>query len=70
MDLGPLAELPDWYWRVPYVSERVPGVLPRGQLMRGANCQLWAYEVLDHFGFAVPDLRSDDLWHVTVAAQR
>ena len=28
------------------------------------------YEVLDHFGFTLPDLRSDDLWFDTSATER
>jgi hypothetical protein len=43
--------------------------VPRNELRHGANCQLWAYEVLDYFGFVLPDLRSDDLWHDTSATQ-
>jgi hypothetical protein len=68
--LGPLAALPHWYWEVPYVGNRFPGAVPRGQLGEGANCQLWAYEVLDHFGFAVPDHRSDELWYDKLATRR
>lgn len=62
MGLGPLQTLPDWFWQVPYVGDRYPGAVPRGQLALGANCQLWAYEVLAHFGHIVADLRSDELW--------
>jgi len=28
----------------------------------GANCQLYAYTFLRHFGFVIPDFRSSDLW--------
>ncbi len=70
MDLGPLAALPDWYWDVPYVAARFPGAVPRGQLALGANCQLWAYEVLDYLGLAVPNYRSDELWYDTSATRR
>jgi hypothetical protein len=69
VDLGPLADLPRWYWQVPYVGERFPGSVPRTELGQGANCQLWAYEVLGYFGFGMPDFRSDDLWHDTSATQ-
>lgn len=55
---------------MPYAGERVPGQVPRGDLARGANCQLWAYEVLARFGLVVPDLRSDELWHDTSATMR
>jgi cell wall-associated NlpC family hydrolase len=28
----------------------------------GANCQQYAYTVLRHYGFLIPDFRSSDLW--------
>lgn len=62
VELGPLAALPRSYWDVPYVGARHPGAVPRGEVDKGANCQLWAYEVLAHFGLHLPDLRSDELW--------
>lgn len=64
--------VPKWFWQVPYVAARYPGAVPRGALREGANCQLWAYELLAHFGFFVPDLRSYELWHdkeATVAVE-
>ncbi len=67
VDLGPLAGLPHRYWAVPYVGARHPGAVSRGELDEGANCQLWAYEVLAHLGFQLPDLRSDELWHDDVS---
>lgn len=70
MALGPLTALPREYWDVPYNGARYPGAVARGELHRGANCQLWAYELLDYLGFTVPDLRSDDLWRDTVATRR
>lgn len=36
--------------------ERVPGIAA------GANCQLFAYAVLAHFGRQVPAVRSSELW--------
>lgn len=60
--LGPLQDLPTWMWAVPYRGNRVPGIARRDTVRDGANCQLWAYAVLDHFGIDVPDLRSDELW--------
>jgi hypothetical protein len=47
------------------VGARFPGsaaVLARPGLAQGANCQLFAYEVLRHFGLAAPALRSGELW--------
>lgn len=69
MRLGSLLDLPAQYWEVPYVAARYPGSVPRGDVHRGANCQLWAYEVLAWFGFAMPDLRSDDLWNDTTSTR-
>jgi cell wall-associated NlpC family hydrolase len=62
-----LADLPAWFWDVPHVSERFPGAVPRSELRKGGNCQLFAYEVLAHFGHRIPDLRSDELWRDTTA---
>lgn len=62
LPLGPLEELPGWMWAVPYRGDRVPGVALRKTVRDGANCQLWAYAVLGHFGVDVPALRSDELW--------
>ena len=57
-----LRDVPSWYWDVPYDADRYPGAVPRGELALGANCQLFAYEVLSTFGIAIPDLRSAELW--------
>jgi hypothetical protein len=69
VDLGPLASLPAWHWTVAYSGRCPPGKVPRSEIRQGANCQLWAYEVLANFGFVIPDLRSDDLWHDTQATR-
>jgi hypothetical protein len=60
-----MIELPDSFWEVRYVGARYPGspaVRARPGLAEGANCQLFAYEVLRHFGLQPPDLRSSELW--------
>jgi hypothetical protein len=64
---GLLARLPHWYWDVPYMYERHPGVAT--DLRSGANCQLFAYAVLAHFGRTVPPLRSSNLWEDTTATK-
>ncbi|MFF1908736.1 hydrolase [Kitasatospora sp. NPDC058218] len=61
----PAFALPESLWDVPYAGARYPGspaVAERPGLAAGANCQLYAYAVLAHFGCAVPPLRSSDLW--------
>lgn len=68
-----LPRLPTAFWTVPYVGSRFPGsaaVAERPGLAAGANCQLFAYAVLRHFGLAPPALRSSDLWHDTEATVR
>lgn len=65
-----LARLPAAFWTVPYVASRFPGaptVNERPGLAAGGNCQLFAYEVLRHFGLAPADLRSRELWDDTAS---
>ncbi len=68
-----LRQLPPVFWTVPYVGSRFPGssaVADRPGLEAGANCQLFAYEVLRHFGLTPPDLRSSELWADTESTTR
>ncbi|MET9604948.1 hydrolase [Streptomyces sp. NPDC006512] len=63
-----LASLPDAFRTVRYAASRYPGspaVSRLPGLAPGANCQLFAYEVLRHFGRYVPPLRSSELWDDT-----
>jgi hypothetical protein len=56
------AHLPAEFLTVPYRSERFPGAPGVTGVADGANCQLYAYAVLAHFGRYVPPLRSSELW--------
>ena len=63
MDRGVLAQLPEWFWGVPYDGARIPGSSDDDRdLVRGANCQMWAFGVLAWFGQVIPPFRSDELW--------
>jgi cell wall-associated NlpC family hydrolase len=65
-----LLRLPAELWTVPYDGSRFPGAATltvQPGLLAGANCQLFAYEVLRHFGLAPPALRSAELWNDTKA---
>jgi hypothetical protein len=65
--------LPAAFWAVRYVAARYPGspaVAERPGLADGANCQLYAYEVLRYFGLDPPFLRSSELWADTEATVR
>jgi len=46
---------------VRYDGARDPGAADSAELTEGANCQLFAYALLLHFGRSVPPLRSSDL---------
>ncbi|MEV8037995.1 hydrolase [Streptomyces sp. NPDC002742] len=68
-----LHQLPAAFWTVPYVGSRFPGapeVADLPGLEEGANCQLFACEVLRHFSLVPPDLRSSELWADTQATVR
>lgn len=68
-----ITALPAEFWTVRYEGSRFPGaaaVAARPGLAAGANCQLYAYEVLRHFGLNPPDLRSSELWSDTEATVR
>src|SRR5262245_29518377 len=68
-----LARLPADLWDTPYVGSRFPGssaVDDSSGLAAGANCQLFAYEVLRLFGFHPAPLRSRELWADTDLTER
>ncbi len=55
-------EIPNRFTKVKYVSSRIPGVDNESDLTLGANCQLFAYNLLRYFGLKPPCLRSSELW--------
>lgn len=67
------ARLPEGIWGTPYVGRRFPGsraVTEKPGLAEGANCQLFAYEVLRHCSLTLPGWRSSDLWDDTGLTER
>ena len=54
-------EIPPEYRCIPYDSDRHPRSA-EFDFSQGANCQLWAYALLEHFGLEVPPFRSSELW--------
>ena len=54
--------IPNHFWDVRYNSDHFPGAQNVRGVDGGANCQQYAYTVLRHFGFEIPDFRSSDLW--------
>ncbi|HVW03296.1 MAG TPA: NlpC/P60 family protein [Planctomycetaceae bacterium] len=54
--------IPVHFYKVVYDYERYPGAPGVNGLEGGANCQLFAYELIRHFGRTIPDFRSRELW--------
>ena len=54
--------IPNRFFEVKYVSARVPGCENQSVLSLGANCQVFAYELLRENGLDVPNARSSELW--------
>jgi len=57
-----LFEIPPRFVNVHYDGLRIPDVENQSDLTLGANCQLYAYELLRYFGKHPPSLRSSELW--------
>ncbi|GAA5159235.1 hypothetical protein GCM10023321_40090 [Pseudonocardia eucalypti] len=55
---------------MPYAGWAYPGAPAPGPIEHGANCQRYAYAVLELFGIRLPALRSSDLWADTVYTDR
>lgn len=54
--------IPAHFLSIPYNAAIAPGVVHLADLSTGANCQVFAYALLAHFGIAFPPLRSSELW--------
>jgi lipoprotein Spr len=65
-----MLEIPAFFWTVEYDGENFPRESVGYQLTGGANCQVFAYAILQHFGIAIPPLRSSDLWSDTRFTRR
>ncbi|MCI4667393.1 MAG: C40 family peptidase [Bacteroidia bacterium] len=53
--------LPPDFFKIHYKGTIYPGV-SFGNILEGANCQVFAYEVLKLNGISIPPLRSSELW--------
>ena len=51
---------------IPYKAAQFPGAPGASGVEGGTNCQQYAYTVLRHFRFVIPDFRSSELWDDTL----
>lgn len=58
--------IPQKFLDARYDASKYPGSANCTGVENGANCQYFAYELLRHYGYVVPDLRSSDLWEDTI----
>jgi lipoprotein Spr len=65
-----VAGIPDSFWRMTYAGARYPGAPTLQDDLESGNCQVFAYQLLRHFGRVVPDLRSSELWDDHLATER
>lgn len=55
--------IPNYFFDVPYKGSCYPGSPTLGDFRVGANCQVFVYQLLAHFGYPMlPDFRSSELW--------
>jgi cell wall-associated NlpC family hydrolase len=62
--------IPIHFFDTYYDGSKFPGSSTCGGIQNGANCQYFAYELLRHFGFTVPDLRSSNLWKDKISTKK
>lgn len=60
-----MIHIPNNFLTVKYKGARIPGVENQADLTLGANCQVFAYELLRVNGLDAPNLRSSELWSDT-----
>ena len=70
MDVSMPNPLPVGFESVHYVSSRIPGVASASDMSLGANCQLYAYQILKQHGLVLPDFRSSELWADTTYTEQ
>lgn len=57
-----ILEIASFFWKIPYKASHYPGNPIATDFRSGANCQLFAYELLAYYGKKLPPFRSSDLW--------
>jgi len=61
---SPIA-IPERFRDVRYNADHFPGAPDSNGVEGGANCQQYAFSLLRHYGFEIPNLRSSEVWSDT-----
>ena len=61
--------IPAEFLTTTYDPSRTPGVANQSDLALGANCQVFAYELLRVNGLDLPNFRSSELWEDSLHTQ-
>jgi cell wall-associated NlpC family hydrolase len=56
-------DIPPEFLKVPYNGANFPGAADFDGFTTGANCQVFAYAFLAHYGIELPPFRSSELWN-------
>lgn len=65
-----MIQVPHQFFTVRYSAKHFPGTERSAGILKEANCQLFAYELLRYFGKYIPDFRSSNLWEDNIWTQR
>ena len=57
-----MLDIPAYFFDISYKGSQYPGNPALQDIRYGANCQLFAYELLKHYGKPLPPFRSSELW--------
>ncbi|MEM6831949.1 MAG: cell wall hydrolase, partial [Bacteroidota bacterium] len=64
-------EIPQYFFETKYNGQHYPGAQGVNGLKGGANCQVFVYQLLIHFGYnPLPDFRSSELWEDTAFTEK
>ncbi|MGH1337307.1 MAG: NlpC/P60 family protein [Aureispira sp.] len=64
-------DIPPYFFDIPYKGSCYPGSPKLGDFRVGANCQVFVYQLLLHFGRPLlPDFRSSELWEDSIYTQQ
>ncbi len=63
-------DIPQRFFDVEYKTDRIPGVKDPSDFSLGANCQVFAYELLRVNGMVPPNDRSSELWSDTCYSRK